>query len=64
MEEKFVRAAKEVSERTGKQVTTFTIIIDFEQLSMRHLTCKIGKLLHYSHRKSLLLEFEYCNLPF
>ena len=42
MEETCDRAAKEVSERTGKQVTTSTLILDFEHLSMKKLTSKIG----------------------
>lgn len=42
MEEIGEKATKETSERIGKQVTTFTLILDFENLSMRKMTCKIG----------------------
>ncbi|XP_057372671.1 SEC14-like protein 2 [Daphnia carinata] len=39
-EEKYIKAAREERERTGRPIATHTIIFDFDHLSMKQLTCK------------------------
>lgn len=39
-EEKYVEAAREERERTGRPISMHTVIFDFEHLSMKQLTCK------------------------
>ena len=56
LEEICNRATKEASERTGKQVTTSTLILDFEHLSMKKMTSKIGKI----HANNFCIAINWC----
>lgn len=61
-EEKYVEAAREERERTGRPISMHTVIFDFEHLSMKQLTCKPGTI--QSQFKQKLKKNKFINLSF